>query len=130
MGLNTLIIHEHGTVTLYRLGEFDTWETGKLLLSSDDVNMILENMTNMHLMSLHREYHAMVHDGTQWVLWIQQGEQTKSVYFNNHFPQAIRDFSEFLDRLLLRRGLLDVSWEPDQGHEWRHHEHALWESIQ
>lgn len=135
-GLNTVNINENGKVVLYRLQveqrheiRYLFWETGTMQLLSEDITAILDSLYTFHLLTMHKEYHADIHDGTQWVLWIQQEPHEKSIYCNNHFPNDILAFSDFLDDLLTKRGLADVTWTRVPKNEFRNHEKELWESI-
>ncbi len=136
MELNTISINEQGTVTLYSLrvercdGVWNTfWETGTLHLSRDDVKAILDTVHTQHLMSLHTQYHADVYDGTQWILWLTQAPHEKSIYCHNYFPEEIVAFSDFVDDLLLKRGLPDILWTQIPDDEAGVHDDALWQSI-
>lgn len=135
-GLNTVNINENGTVVLYRLQveqrreiRYLFWETGTMQLLPEDITAILESLHTFHLLTMYKEYHADIHDGTQWVLWITQEQHEKSIYCDNHFPENILAFSDFLDELLTTRGLTDVTWTRVPEHESRNHEKELWESI-
>ena len=57
-------------------------------------------------------YDGHVHDGIQWILWIEQGADTQAVYFNNNFPPAVEGFALALDGVLARAGLAATSWQP------------------
>ena len=74
-------------------------------------------------------YHAEVHDGTQWVLWIKQADQEKSIYFNNHFPDEIVRFAEQLDAVLSECDLENMNWKTVPATESRQHERELWEAV-
>ena len=136
VGMDTIEIDEQGTVILYRI-QFEqrdgVWypfrETGTMQLLPEDITMILESFHTFHLLTMHKEYHADIYDGTKWALWIQQEPHEKSIYCNNHFPENILAFSDFLDNLLTTRGLADVTWTRVPEHDSRNHEKELWESI-
>lgn len=81
------------------------------------------------LIGLRKEYHENIHDGTQWVLWIKQGEREKSVYFNNNFPHRIKAFAKQLDAILEHAGLDKAAWQPVPQRNSRQHERELWDSI-
>ena len=105
------------------------WETATLQLQADKLAEVLKAVETNDLMNLHRAYHTDVNDGTQWVLWIKQGEQEKSVYFNNSFPRRIKEFASQLDGILSVAGLSTVAWTPVPDKESRQHEKELWDSI-
>ena len=124
VGMNTVIIHADGQVNLHRFMEKNhhgirsfVEETGSLMFHHEDIRALCDYLNQSPLLGMHKAYHAAWYDGMQWGFQIQQGEQTKSIYFNNHFPQEIREFSEMVDQLLLQRGILDVVWEPASQHE-------------
>jgi hypothetical protein len=99
-------------------------------LPPEVVAEVLKAVESNGLMGLHKAYHDdNIADGTQWVLWIKQGEREKSVYFNNSFPRAITAFAGQLDAILARAGLDKVAWQPVPERESRQHEKELWDSI-
>jgi hypothetical protein len=74
-------------------------------LPPEAVAEVLKAVESNGLMGLHKAYHDdNIAAGTQWVLWIKQGEREKSVYFNNSFPRAITAFAGQLDAILARAG--------------------------
>lgn len=114
--------HQDGVTNLY-------WETTTLRLSAEDVAKVLAAIDANHLMELHRSYSdPHIQDGTQWVLWIKQGECEKSVYFNNYFPRSIERFATQLDEILRPR-FLGREWNTVPDRESRQHERELWDSI-
>ncbi len=135
-GLDTVKLTDDGKVVLHRqTWQADNgirsakWETAQLALPRDAVASILATVSKTRLLDLHREYHANVADGTQWVLWITQGRNAKSVYFNNHFPNEILQFASLLDEVLVQNGIQAVKWDPVPAGMERQHERQLWDSI-
>lgn len=101
-----------------------------MTLSSAAVGKIFEAVSTCGLMRLSKEYHARnIEDGTQWILWIKQGENEKAVYFNNDFPEAITRFAETVDNVLLESGSVQVQWERFPDVEHHQHEKDLWSRI-
>ena len=94
-------------------------------LSEESLAKVLQAVEDNQLLGLHKAYHANVEDGTQWVLWIKQGENEKAIYFNNHFPKAIVGFATDLDAVLSASGSGNLTWYPAA----RDHEKELWDSI-
>lgn len=128
-GLDTIKVNQDGTVVLHRLAGSDCY-TATIHLSEQSVAQILQAIEDNHLLGMDRAYHANVADGTQWVFWIRQGDNERSIYFNNHFPQEILRFAKSLDEALCESGLGKVAWHPVA--PWRgnrEHEKELWESI-
>lgn len=135
-GLNTIKIDQTGLVVLHRLNSEHRqivnvmpWEVVTLQLPSEAIAEVLKAVETNDLMGLHKAYHENVADGTQWVLWIKQGDRQKSVYFNNHFPKAITRFAKQLDSIMAGAGLDKVEWKPVPERESRQHENELWASI-
>ena len=135
-GLNTVKLDHTGRVVLHRLKSerredvtILSWEVATLQLSPEVLAEVLKAVESNNLMGLHKAYHEDIADGTQWVLWIKQGEGEKSVYFNNSFPKAIRAFAEQLDAVLARAGLGTAAWQPVPDRESGQHERELWDSI-
>jgi hypothetical protein len=132
-GLDTIRLSQDGSAVLHRLKQGpkeDVWETATLRLEPGALAEVLKAVEANDLTGLHRAYHEPgVHDGTQWVLWIEQGGREKSVYFNNRLPRPIIRFAEQLDDILARSGVDRVTWQPVPPSESRRHERELWDSI-
>jgi hypothetical protein len=135
-GLDTVKLDQTGRVVLHRMkserkGDVidQSWETASLQISPEDLAEVLKAVESNELLGLRKEYHENISDGTQWVLWIKQGEQEKSVYFSNNFPRRIRAFAEELDTILTLAGSNKVAWQPVPDRESRQHERELWDSI-
>jgi hypothetical protein len=135
-GLDTVKLDQTGRTVLHRMKsehkddvEFLSWQVATLQLSPRALGEVLKAVESNGLLGLHGEYHAKIHDGTQWVLWIKQRDNEKSVYFNNNFPRRIRAFAEQLDTILAGAGYSRVAWQPVPGRQGRDHERELWDSI-
>lgn len=128
-GLNTIKLDSTGQVTLHRIKQSLSWETTSYHLSQESLTEVLNAVETNNLLGLRKAYHENIRDGTQWVLWIKQGEQEKSVYFDNNFPQRIKTFAKELDAILTRTGSNNAVWQPVPAQESRQHERALWDSI-
>ncbi|AMV27946.1 hypothetical protein VT84_26315 [Gemmata sp. SH-PL17] len=132
-GLDTIKLNQNGKAILHRRKSelrgdvtVDSWETTTVVLSPEKVAKILDAVAENRLLELSKAYHSRMHDGTQWVLWVRQGEWEKAVYFNNRFPDSIVQFAKKLDGVLTGE---DSQWHavPDKGA--RDHERDLWDSI-
>lgn len=129
-GLDTVKLDQSGLVVLHRMkSSRQAWEVASLQLPPESLGEVLKAVEANRLTALHKAYHEDIEDGTQWVLWIKQGDQEKSVYFNNRFPPEITRFAEQLDAILARAGLDKVTWQPVTGQKSRQHEKELWDSI-
>jgi hypothetical protein len=135
-GLDTVKIDQTGRVVLHRMKSEHqvhvnalSWEVATLQLSPEALDEVLKAVESNKLMGLQKAYHENIADGTQWVLWIRQGEHEKSVYFDNRFPPAITRFAEQLDAVLARAGLDKAAWQPVPERESHQHERELWDSI-
>lgn len=139
-GLDTIRVDQSGSVIVHRKkyelkdGRHSlSWEVATVQLSAESLAEVLKAVESNRLMQLHREYspppYVEIHDGSQWALWIKQGEQEKSVYFNNNFPRQIMSFAEQLDGILARAGLDNAQWQPTPDQDFRAHEQDLWNSI-
>ena len=125
-GLETISIAEDGQTTLHRSVRSGGWEYASLRLTAKQLEAIAEAVTRRGLFRLANAYHAPIHDGTQWVLWIRQGEREKAVYFDNSFPRAIRAFADDLDRILSPAGYDQLRWKRTNA---RTHDDELWKAI-
>src|SRR5262249_4627584 len=98
-------------------------------LKPGSIAQVLHATEKNRLLRLRKEYHAEVHDGTQWLLWIQQGGSEKSVYFNNSFPREIVRFAEVIDKVLEENGLENARWVRVTTVEAQAVNRELWDSI-
>jgi hypothetical protein len=131
-GLDTAKIAQDGAVTLHRQlanQEGPFWETATLKLRQESLARVLDAVEKNRLFGLRKAYHGNVADGTQWVLWLKQGDREKAVYFDNHFPPEIERFADALDTALAENGLEKAEWRYVGGADARGHERALWDSI-
>lgn len=134
-GLDTIAIDENGQVVLYRMREeWDgglirpRWETASSSLDPQARQRIAELIRDLKLLEMGNAYHADVADGSQWVFWLVQGDEEKTIYFDNHFPEPIQDFAVALDRELnLSEGMFDWNRVPDELADA--HAKELWGSL-
>lgn len=123
-GLDTITISEDGTVVLHV--QRATWYKATMQLTGESLAKVWQAVEDNHLLKLHKAYHGDVADGTQWVLWIKQGQEEKATYFNNHFPKEVVNFASSLDAILAEGGAENLNWGPTGS---RDHEKELWDSI-
>lgn len=129
MGLDTISFGRDGVVTLYRQSPEERWQTATLTLDAAATARIFETVRTEGIMEMAAAYHADMNDGAQWVLWMTQAEHTKAIYFNNHFPRAVRRLAKTIDTELAAAGLATVQWKKVRQKESRLHEKPLWNSI-
>lgn len=128
-GLDTILFGRDGIVTLHRKTSKGRWQTATITLDSNSIRRILETTEAEHIMAMSAKYHADVSDGSQWILWITQGSRSKSIYFDNYFPQGIRRLATVLDSELAAAGIAAMKWKGVPMKESRLHEESLWNSI-
>ncbi len=129
-GLDTIKVHEDGTVILHRLTELgDGWETARMTLAAQDLARVRHAVADNRLTSLGRHYSSNVADGTQWVIRLKQDDREMAVYCDNHFPGPIVRFADALDAILADAGLAKAVWRPVAYLKGRAHERELWDSI-
>lgn len=128
-GLATVALSSDGQVTLHRLKHIrkGQWQKATATFDRAAIDRLLAVIESNKLMEMAAQYHADVHDGTQWILWIRQGQSAKAFYFNNHFPEGIRKFAKALDEEIKRAAIPEDKWQDDP--QPRSHEKAIWESI-
>jgi hypothetical protein len=124
-GLDTIAIAQDGQTSLCRSLPDGSWEHSSLRLSPERIRAVARAVARHNLPRLARAYHANVADGTQWVLWIRQGQRQKATYFDNNFPTSIRGFSSELDRILQSAGYNTLHWQPSKTRA----DKELWNSI-
>ena len=128
-GLDTVAFGHEGVVTMFRQRPVGKWQTSTITLSPEAIAHIFAEVKVQGVMNMPAAYHADVHDGTQWVLWIRQNEKSKTIYFNNYFPKEVRLLAECLDKELASAGLADAAWKQVSPERFREHEKALWSSL-
>lgn len=136
-GLDTIALDENGHIILHRLKVEEKndvihhyWERSNLYLSAQMTEEIAKLILDLRILDMKRAYHADVHDGTQWIFWLVQDGQEKSIYFNNHFPKAIQKFAVELDNKLKIVGIENAQWTRVPDKQTRQHEKAIWDSIE
>lgn len=128
-GLDTISFGRDGVVTLYKQLPEERWRTATLTLDTAAIGRIFDAVRTEGIMTMAAAYHADMNDGTQWVLWIKQADLSKAIYFNNHFPQAVRRLAKVIDSELDSAGLETVRWKKVPKNKVRLHEKPLWNSI-
>ena len=135
MGLETITIERDRVVLCRRnFKQIDEvtwrhWEVSTNGVGPNFTRKVAELIDNFKILDLHREYHANVFDGTQWVIWISQGKTEKAVYFNNHFPDRVQKFAVALDQELRAVLPKEIQWIPVPKEQSREHEKAIWRSL-
>ena len=126
-GLETIAIDENLLAILHRETNAG-WETCSVKLTIDEWGTVVDAIEQNDLLSLSREYHAKIADGTQWVLWIEQNGQSKTVYCNNFFPDQIRNFAAVIDTVFdIDDDMLE--WKPVPDKLVGNHDNELWAAI-
>ena len=129
-GLDVVKVDETGLVQLSRVAGTGI-ESATLRLYDSDVKALVGLVSARGLTGMARTYSdPKVHDGTQWVLWIQQSPSEKAVYFNNAFPRQIQSFARDLDAMLRGAGLGNVRWNAVPTQEGRDQQAALWRRLE
>jgi hypothetical protein len=131
-GLDTIAIRQDGTATLQRMRREDSgqFERATIQLAPSALADVLRALDESGVLGLYREYHEPgVCDGTQWVLWVRQGQDETSVYCDNHFPKPMVRFAAALDRILDESGLERAEWRRVPDADATKHDQDLWDSI-
>ncbi len=130
-GLNTVRILPNGDVKLFRvpMAGKTTWQYGQFTLTLGEMSRILDSMKATRLLTLQRVYHGGVSDGTQWVLSVRQSSHVRCVYFDNHFPEAIVEFTNSLDNILSNGESRRIVWKPLSTNDACRQQDALWGEI-
>ncbi len=126
-GLNIVIVQETGAVAMYRMNRQARVEQASLQLTREQVQAVAGLVNRERLTGLTRAYENRdIRDGSQWVMWIEQGEKQRAVYYNNAFPGAIVRFAEGLDGVLDAAGQEGVVWRELGKAEGRAVERGPW----
>ena len=95
-GFNVLRISSDGEVE-YTYKESSKWRRGKGNISPNIVIELRKLLLAESFVTLSREYHAEVADGTQWYFKIEGDGFEKSVYCNNNFPEPLQRIATFCE---------------------------------
>ena len=128
-GLDTVAFGIDGDVTMFKQQPAGKWQTASVRLSPEAIARIFDQVKAQDVMNMSAEYHADVHDGTQWVLWIKQHQKSKAIYYKNNFPNAKKRLAECLDEELALAGMLKDVWNDVPESQYGEHDRALWDSI-
>ncbi len=133
-GLEMIALDEAGEMVIHRRlweprggGSTWFWERASLPVGIDVTRRVAGSIDALGLVAMEKSYHASVHDGLQWILWIVQGKGQKSVYFNNHFPEAIQDFAIALNDIVGGLGE-QLQWRRVPAAMSGKHDKGLWRS--
>lgn len=130
-GLDIVKVQETGAVQITRFEGRPMTETASLQLSSADVATLIGLVNTNHLTKMGRMYsNPHIHEGTQWVLWIEQSQSQKAIYFNNSFPNQIIEFRNGLDALLQKAGLATAKWTELPAPQADAQQKTLWARIE
>ena len=135
IGYNMVWMNEQGTVRLLYYAEthapeggwHEVGKKGMLTLSAEEIGTFIEYVNASPLLDMPKAYRAAWYDGDHWAVTIQQGVHHKTLYFHNHFPEAIIEFANTLDQILIRHGLFEIAWETISWEEANRYEKTLWE---
>lgn len=136
-GLNTIKIEENGSVAVHMLREekikgviYSYCENGLLKLSEKDLRIITDKIVELEILDMDMSYYAEgIRDGTQWIFWVQQGKEQKSIHFSNHFPKKILYISVIIDEILENAGYNVIKWKRFPNRETLFHQIDIWNSI-
>lgn len=128
-GLDVLrITSDRRAVYEYRT-ELGIWERKRFAVDAKGLADLRGAIDTLNPWDMERAYHADVCDGTQWAFFVCVDGTSKSIYFNNHFPGAIKQFADFVDRAILQPFADPLKAQTVADRHHRKHEKELWESI-
>jgi len=112
-GLDIIKVDQSGTLSMSRTTRSADTESTSLTLTRNDIAALADLVNTNQLTTMGQAYSdPSIADGTQWILWIQQGASEKAIYFNNSFPDQITTFASNLDALLQAAGSTAAKWTP------------------
>jgi hypothetical protein len=129
-GLDVVRITSDGSASYEYQSESDVWRRKVFEIDADVLEALREKINSVNVMDMQRSYsNPSIADGTQWCLLVRIDGRTKSVYFNNKFPDEIRNLAAFVDETILEpfADPVDAVTVPSWHH--RKHETPLWTSI-
>lgn len=129
-GLDIIRVDHSGQANLTRFERRATPDSTTLQLTDQQVKKVIAFANTSRLTSLAKSYMTNVEDGTQSVLWIEQGTSQKAIYFNNAFPKEITTFADQLDGILNEAGLPNATWTAAPIEEAKERHAALWKRVE
>jgi hypothetical protein len=123
-GWHVVALDQSGAVDLHRVrGRRDVYERAELKLPPEDMAEIARLAMGDEMLRLHRGYAADVHDGTDCVFIISQGDTRKAVGCHNHFPKTLQTFVNQIYRIMDKNGYEQLTWalETRTQDQWNPH---------
>jgi len=109
------------------------WQQWKFHVDNQTMEKLVEKINNLKIMNMKRVYEdPNVADGTQWCLLIKGNGNAKSIYFNNKFPDQIKQLADYVHNTVMgpMRQSGKVKSGPLPEEEFLKHQREIWDSIQ
>jgi hypothetical protein len=106
-----------------------SYELATVKLNDDQLRALAGVISGRRLSRLHKEYHNRhTRDGRQWILFLEQADWQKAVYFNNFFPSSIQRFASEMD-VALATAVKDARWRTLHPEEAQSQQEQLWNLL-
>jgi hypothetical protein len=99
---------------------------GQVTLPTGRIEQLRDLIKSERIFDLKGRYSAEAHDGTQWILLIEQRSTRKSVYLDNEFPDEVQRLAHLVDEIV--RGST-IQWYPSSPGEHETLERGLWQAV-
>jgi hypothetical protein len=137
-GLETIRVDQDGRVEMCSMTTPEAgdpnrfgWEKAVAQLPAEAVKRLLDAVEENRLLEMQASYCAAgVCDGTQWTLWIRQGNRERAICCDNYFPAPIRRFAQELDEIIAETVGPNLRGERIPPGGDRNHERELWDSLE
>ncbi len=128
-GLDLLRITSDGRAEYEYQADHGEWRRKTFVVPEHQLTKLRQEITELNPWGMDRAYHRNVADGTQWCFLVRIDGKSKSVYFDNNFPNAIRRFADVIDQTVLVPFADPVEAEVVPQRHHRKHEKEIWASI-
>lgn len=103
-GFDTLVVDESGKAEYLFRGKGDrrhSWRLTHYTIKPADLLLLRMVLSAIGYASMHRSYHADMHDGSQSFVKVEADGKKKGVYCDNYFPKRIRMLALFVHEQLI-----------------------------
>lgn len=128
-GLDLLRITSDGNAVYEYQAERDIWKRKSFVVNEATLVALRKTINDLNIWGMDHHDDGSTNDGTQWCLLIRIDGKSKAFYFDNHFPNRIRQLADFVDQAILEPFAVPVVAEVVPARHHRKHEKELWQSV-
>jgi len=123
-GLDVVSFDSSGSARILRENQVCTFQA-----SPEAIISLSKAIDDLHLLTLVKRYSGSMSDGAQWILIIKTATESHTTYFDNQFPDSVRQFSKIVDEAFPESFLLKQKWTRITTKESEAIQNPLWDAI-